>query len=197
MTRTIVALIVGSAIALLSAGIISASTPPKLTFSGVSPTRDRAQILISATLVDEAGKPLGERDVAFYQRVEFFGQRDSHIGTARTDASGIATILYEPAEIGPQTIVMWFAGDRVYAEATATGSIDVTFVESFFASEPSPLAPVSRWLPLALGGLVLATWTALLAIFVRAIVGILRPVRVTGRGGATVVSAATAPTSRR
>ncbi len=143
-----------------------AAAPTKLVVEGSGPTRVKGQLALAATLTGADGKPLGDRPVEFYLQVDFFGRRDAHLGTAATDSTGRAAIVFEPAELGRHTVIAYVAGAPGYAPAQATGSIDVGTVEPAFAAEPLPLALVSRWLPFVLGALVFATWTALLGTLV-------------------------------
>jgi hypothetical protein len=172
MNSRIVALALGLTLALVLAAPALAATPTTIAFGGASTTRVAGQLALTARLADATGKPIGEREIAFYQRVDFFGSRDAYIATATTDADGTATIVYEPAEAGQQGILVRFAGDTTYAEASAPGSIDVKDAAAPFAEAPLPLASVRGWLPFVLGAFVLATWLALLGIFWRAISGI-------------------------
>lgn len=172
MNKTLISLALGFALALVLSAPVQAADPAKLTFKGAFPTRAKDQIALSIVLTDAAGKPLGDREVAFYQRVDFFGQRDAYIATGTTGADGEATIAYEPAQTGRQSILAHFGGDKSYSEATVTGTIDVKDAAQLFEVAPLPLAAVSRWLPLVFGAFVLATWVALLGIFLSATVGI-------------------------
>jgi hypothetical protein len=188
MNRRIVALALGLTLALALAAPAIAAAPTTIAFGGASTTRTRGQLALTATLADAAGKPIGEREVAFYQRVAFFGARDAYIATATTDADGTATIVYEPAEAGQQSILVRFAGDTTYAEGSASGAIDVQDAGAPFAESPLPLASVRGWLPFVLGAFVLATWLALLGIFWRAISGVRAAVPV-GRSEQSTLSA--------
>jgi hypothetical protein len=155
----------GLAAALLlaaQAGAQAPVAPTRLVFEGSGPTRVKGQLALAATLNTADGKPLGDRPVEFYLQVEFFGRRDAHIGTATTDSTGRAAIVFEPSELGRQTVLAYFPGAAGYASAQTTAAIDVAVVEPAFEAEPLPLALVSRWLPFVLGAVVLATWVALL-----------------------------------
>ncbi len=97
-------------------GVALAQTAPtKLTLSA-DPRMDgrgrpvKGQLILSATLTNAAGKPINNKAVNFYQQVELMGQHDAFIGTASTDATGVAALLYEPAQSGPQQLKARFPG---------------------------------------------------------------------------------------
>jgi hypothetical protein len=155
------------------------AAPTRLVFDGSGPTRVKGQLALAATLSTADGKALGDRPVEFYLQVDFYGRRDAHIGTAATDSTGRAAIVFEPSELGRQTILVYFAGATGHKSAQTTATIDVTAVEPAFESEPLPLALVSQWLPFVLGAFVLATWAALLGTFLGTTTRIRAAVRAT------------------
>jgi hypothetical protein len=192
MNRRLVAVALGLALCLALATPAIAATPTTITFGGAATTRTSGQLALTATHLDATGKPVGEREVTFYQHVEFFGPRDAQLATATTDSDGNATIVYESAEAGQQTILVHFAGDKTYAEGSASGSIDVKEAGAPFKEAPRPLASVRIWLPLILAAFVLATWLALFGIFWRAISGIRAAVSVARSEQSTLSSRAAA-----
>lgn len=66
-------------------------------------------LVLHVTLTTEAGKPVSNHTVSFSHQVEFFGSRQIEIGTATTDAAGIAAVAYQPAELGVgiTTVGVW------------------------------------------------------------------------------------------
>jgi hypothetical protein len=154
--------------------------PTRLTLS--DPGRGaKGHLTLRATLVNAEGKALGERQVSFLERTTVFGERDALLGSATTDATGYAAIDYQPAELGPRTILARFGGDEQYAPADANATIDVREVVPIYTPAPLPLASVREWLPIGLGSLVLATWMVLIGVSVRTVLG----VRAAGRRSET------------
>jgi hypothetical protein len=139
-----------------------------------TPTRTSAagQLALSATLTTSAGKPLNDRAVDFYQKAELFGPRDAFIGTAETDGTGVAVLLYEPALRGRQTILARFAGATGYAAAETTVVIDVRDAIDGYEPEPLPLAGLRDRLPLIFGGVVFLVWAILFGVLITTARGI-------------------------
>ncbi|MCC7104975.1 MAG: hypothetical protein IT307_07510 [Chloroflexi bacterium] len=139
-----------------------------------TPTRTSAagQLALSATLTTSAGKPLNDRAVDFYQKAELFGPRDAFIGTAETDGTGVAVLLYEPALRGRQTILARFAGATGYAAAETTVVIDVRDPAEAYEPEPLPLAGLRDRLPLIFGGIVFLVWAILFGVLISTARGI-------------------------
>jgi hypothetical protein len=132
----------------------------------------KGHLTLRATLTSAAGRPLGDRTVDFYQRVQLFGDREALIGTGTTDSTGYVAIDYQPVEDGSQMILVRFHGDPVAGSAEASATIQVRDSIPVYAPPPLPLAGVRQWLPLGLATLVLATWAVLIGVTARAIFGI-------------------------
>ena len=115
---------------------------------------------------------MANRDVEFYQHVEFFGPRDALLGTAKTDATGVAVLLYQPAVRGKQSIVARLAEGGGFAKSEGTATIEIRDVDEPYEAEPMPLAAVRQWLPAALGGVVVLVWALLLGVLVTTAAGI-------------------------
>jgi hypothetical protein len=140
------------------------------------PTVGRAvgQLFLRATLTTTDGATLNNREVAFYQRVEFFGGREAYLGTATTDSTGMAILLYLPAESGSHSLKAHFAGRDQYASTASTLTYEVRNAVAPFHREPLPLAVVRAWLPLGLAAVVLATWVVLVGSFLHTVYRIRR-----------------------
>ena len=74
---------------------------------------------LSASFTDQYGSPLKSRTIDF--KVDGVA-----VGSAQTDASGIATLAYTPdVDAGSHSVSAAFAGDAQYGAASANGSITV------------------------------------------------------------------------
>jgi hypothetical protein len=135
-------------------------------------TSTRGQLVLSATLMTGDGRFVSDRAIDFYQQTEFFGRRDALIGTATTDTTGVAILVYQPALRGTQTLVARFGGSGGFAAAEATTTIEVREVAEPFEPEPLPLATVRQWLPFGLGATVISVWAILLGVLARTAWGI-------------------------
>jgi hypothetical protein len=129
-------------------------------------------VLLKAQLKTTDGKPVSNRSVEFYQQVELLGPREAHLGTAMTDSTGVASLLFQAAQTGQHTVKLSFAGAEGYAASTGSGTFEVGAITPPFEPEPLPLAAVRGWLPIVLGGLVLAAWLVLLVVFLNTTLGI-------------------------
>jgi hypothetical protein len=150
----------------------SAATPTRLTLSEPARGGLKGHLTLRVTLTTAAGKPLSERNVAFYELSNVFGPREVLLGTATTDSTGFAAIDYQPSQTGQQTIFARFTGDQDNAASQVSSAIQVREVVPIFTEEPLPLASVRQWLPLGLASLVLATWAVLLGVTIRTVLGV-------------------------
>jgi len=151
----------------------------------------KGQLVLTATLKTADGKPLSDRSVSFYEQVTFLGQpRQALLGTAITDSTGAAGIVYQPARKGKDAIIARFASSGGYQGAEAKMSLDVEQVVPAFAAEPVPLAGVGAGLAIAFAVLVVGVWAILLTVFLRTVIGI----RVAARSAASR-AASEAPSS--
>jgi hypothetical protein len=130
------------------------------------------RLLLIGRLTTADGQPVGNQAVLFYQVVEFFGPRDADLGTATTDSTGTAVVVFQPAQPGSQPIKAYFVGSAAYQPAVTELTVTVATVVPPFESAPPPLALLRPWVPIGLGGLMLATWVTLLAVLVMTMVRI-------------------------
>jgi hypothetical protein len=124
------------------------------------------RLLLIGRLTTADGQPVSNQAVLFYQVVDFFGPRDADLGTATTDSTGTAVVVFQPAQSGPQAIKAYFVGSTAYQAALTELTVTVATVVPPFESAPPPLALLRPWVPIGLGGLMLATWVTLLAVLV-------------------------------
>jgi hypothetical protein len=82
------------------------------------------------------------------------------VGTATTDANGVAFFDYEPATRGAQTIVAQFEGQGAYAESEQAAEIDMQAAPRTYEMEPIGLERIRGWAPGALVAVVLGVWVA-------------------------------------
>lgn len=177
-----VALGVGSAIVF---GIAPASLQEQTSVTTIlrlyppSKTDTPGRLVLSASLRTDDGKPLSNRAVDFYLPTQVFGRREARLGTATTDATGLALLAYEPGVLGPQTIRARFVGSEAEAGAQAAARIEVHEVADPFEPRPLPLAPLRQWLPVALVAAVLVVWAVLLGTLRSTAVALRAAVRAT------------------
>ena len=127
------------------------------------------QYAITAIMTTADGRYVAKRPVQFVENVEFFGRRSMQLGSAVTDSTGFAMVVYQPSQTGQHTIIARFAGDKQYAASDARYTLDATEVVPPFTAEPLPLASVGRWLSVSLAILGVAFWAVLLGVLGRTV----------------------------
>ena len=122
------------------------------------------QYAITAILTTADGRYVAKRAVQFVENVDFFGRRSALLGTAVTDSTGFALVVYQPSQAGQHAIVARFAGDKQYAASDVTIALDATEAVPPFTEQPLPLVSIGRWLSISLAVLGVAFWAVLLGV---------------------------------
>lgn len=152
-----------AAVALWTVGPTLADGPSTVTLQPLPPSAQpsgQESVILSARLSDAKG-PVGGEPVTFYIVTNVFGERLMKVGQALTDATGMASVAYQPSWAGDHTVVARFGGGADYAATQASFHFSALNPVSQFQSAQFGLEPVRRWLPLAVGLLVLAVWASL------------------------------------
>jgi hypothetical protein len=152
----------------------TSTRPTTVVISPAGPTSVKGRLALSARLLTAEGKPVSGQELDFLVPVELFGNREAFVGSATTDATGLATLGYQPTQAGQQTIVARFAGSPDYATSEARAEIQVGEVVPTIRAEPLPFAGLRDWLPTMLVALVLIVWGVLLGVFLGTVRGIRR-----------------------
>lgn len=153
-------------------------------------------VSIPARLTDAEGNPLGNAPVDFSVSTDFFGERPAELGTVVTDATGTATLVYEPTWEGTHEITASYGGDATHAASETTSTVDVSGPFPRYAPESMRLEALQRWAPA--GAILLATtvWALLAFVAVRTMSGIARAgARATAEEASWAVGAGTEPAS--
>jgi hypothetical protein len=179
MKRLMLAAVLGCALALGSLpqrAQAQVAAPTVVAVGPATPSSAKGLLALSAKLTTADGKPLSGQAIDFYMPVELFGDRDAFVGTATTDSAGGATLGYQPAQVGPQTIIARFSGVAAYAASEARAEIQVADVVPAIKAEPLPFAGLREWLPLGMLALVVLAWGVLLGVLLGTVQGIRRAV---------------------
>ncbi len=173
---TLVALIV---VALFGAATASADEGASVAATTLSLQKPREgsgtdAISIPARLTDAEGNPLGNQPVDFFVSADFFGERPAKLGTVVTDATGTATLVYEPTWAGAHEITASFDGDATHAAAEATSTIDVSGPFPQYVPESMRLEALQRWAPAGAILLAVTVWALLAFVAIRTMSGITR-----------------------
>ena len=157
------------------AGTASAQVAPgaasMLKLDQPTRTNVKGRLVLSATLVAPDAKVAGERRVGFYQHVDLLGSRDALLGSATTDASGVAVLVYEPAQTGRQVVTARFAGADLLPASEASITFVVDEAVPPYDQEPLPYLAIRPWLTYLVSGAIIWIWLVLLFVLVRGVVG--------------------------
>jgi hypothetical protein len=142
---------------------------------------DNQNISVSAQLTDD-GKPLGNQPVEFDVAANFFGEQQVNIGIVNTDATGTATIIYQPTWDGTYDFTAHFRGDGTYPHIQITRTFTYSGPIAQYDPEAAGLNPVRRWITPVIFTGVGFFWLLLIVIGIRTLMGIYRePPQVSGK----------------
>jgi hypothetical protein len=133
---------------------------------------------VAATLRDVDGAPIGGARISFSIHVDFLGGRMAALGSAATDATGVALVPITP-RTDTVRVQATFAGDADHAPSDATADVrfpDARVVAIDLEPEPSQLETLRIVVPRVIGIVVGALWI----FFALATAYVIRAVR---RGG--------------
>jgi hypothetical protein len=100
---------------------------------------------LRATLTDGDGQPLAGHTIDFTATLPFFDYvGTTHLGSARTNFRGEASVAFSPTVLGRRTITASFGGTSDRASAVAQERF--TVVPGVLAAAPAPTPPVLPWL---------------------------------------------------
>ncbi len=147
----------------------AAATNATLALSSSAPSSG-AGVQLSARIEAVGSAPLVGTRVNFYVHLEeFSGAPELLVGSASTNASGVATIVYQPTWPGTQRFAAT-ATDTTGA-VLASAALTVTAAQTDpFAGPVQSLRPdglIGRWVVVVLLALVIGVWITLLALVVR------------------------------
>jgi hypothetical protein len=130
-------------------------------------------ISVTAQLTDN-GKPLGNEPVEFDVAANFFGDQQVNIGTVQTDATGTATVVYQPTWDGSYDFTAHFRGDATYPHIQITRTFTYSGPVPQYQPESAGLTTLRQWVtPVIYAGVGLF-WLLLIIIGVRTLMGISR-----------------------
>jgi hypothetical protein len=190
----ILALVLSASGSVGAAGPVGGRTATLLTgVSMADQVAGRPTVTLSAKLLAEDGTPSRGEQVVFYELSTVFGQRLMTIGSAMTDATGSASLPYEPTWMGQHTVVVRYGGDSEYVPSQTTFRFDSTAPPHLHQNASFGLSTPRQWAPLGAALAVLGVWGILGLVVVRTVFGIAAGAPVT----ALATSAGTAPRSLR
>ncbi len=150
----------------------SGSTKITLLAQEVKKGQDTS-ILVSARLFD-ANKPVGAVPVEFDVAADFFGSQQVNLGTVMTDATGTASLAYEPRWQGVHIITAHFRGDSTYPHVEVTRQINFSGPIPAYKTETVGLETVRQWItPVVVAGIIFF-WVLLIFVIIHVLRGISR-----------------------
>lgn len=144
MTRRIILLAAGllAVVGLAWPGPLTASAdqPEPQVVLGFQPQAQAGEaIAVAAYLVDPVGNPIMGEEITFTIASTFLNvDGPMEIGSATTDANGLALLPYAPRIGGERVVTARFAGNEVFAPARASEALLVTQGPNLY-EEFSPL----------------------------------------------------------
>ncbi|HET9476022.1 MAG TPA: hypothetical protein VFP63_00895 [Dehalococcoidia bacterium] len=135
------------------------------------PPAGQESIVLAARLTDE-GSAVAGVPVTFYVVTDVFGERLMQVGDALSDATGTASILFEPTWEGEVTAVARFAGNADHAAAQTSFEFESEEAVSLWEPAEFGLDPVRRWLPVGVAIVIFAVWGVLGYALATAVLGI-------------------------
>lgn len=113
-------------------------------------------ILIAAYLLDPVGNPVAGQGITFFVEAEFMNTLGlMEIGQSKTDESGLAVFTYEVKLAGDRNITARFAGNDVFASASASVPILIAYGgETYIEEMPFRVPGLNVWAVVTLIGLV-------------------------------------------
>lgn len=114
-------------------------------------------ILVSAYLTDPAGSPIYDVEIRFTFDSEFMNvSAPIDIGSAITDETGLALVLFEPRAEGAINVTATFAGTEVFTAATESKTLEVLPGKQIYRELPPYRIPGANvWL---ITGLISTVW---------------------------------------
>ena len=169
--------------AALADGPAEIAAGQKTVLSFQEPLTDGTGLLSLSARLRNGDRPLGNQHVDFFVGTDFFdqsvtaltqlepGEQQVYLGSGVTDATGTATISYQPRWSGTHAITAVFPGKGEYSATEAKLTLDVSGAPAY-APEPPGLEPLRQWAPVVIGLGVLGVWAGLLFVGIRTVRGI-------------------------
>lgn len=163
------AMLVTVACAALPAAAASTGTNGSLALtSGIPPSHQGVEL--AAQVAGSAAAPMNGVTVNFYVHVEeFAGAPVLLIGSATTNAVGVASVTYQPTWAGTQNFVASAVDNSGAVLASSSLTVQAARTDPFAGAVQSlrPDGLIGRWVVLVLLALVIGVWITLLALVVR------------------------------
>lgn len=166
-------------IALAGLALVQVTQADEPSASGMSleaipppePPAGQESIVLAARLTDD-GSAVAGVPVTFYVVTYVFGERLMKVGEALSDATGTASVLFQPTWEGDITAVARFAGNADHPAVQTSFEFEAKEAVSLWEPAEFGLDSVRRWLPVGVGIVILAVWGVLGYALATAVIGI-------------------------
>ncbi len=116
-------------------------------------------VKLSASLRDADGTPVSKAPLRFLVDTEFGGVKGQmEVGSAKTNASGTASVTYKPTFAGIQRVTVRFDGMGLYRETEQALQVQVRGFEPGYSVAPRGLEGVSDRVPLVIFTILGGIW---------------------------------------
>ena len=181
LTRSIaIASIFGLLLALAPGAAARAAGPSDarqpMLLRGLTLTDQRgphSTVTLSAELTAADGTPARAEPVVFYEMSSVFGERLEDLGTSMTDATGAASLPFEPTWPGEHTIVARFGGDGESAPAQSTFRFTSDAAAHVHQNAKFGLELPRKYAPFGAALAVLGVWGVLGLVVMRVVRGVM------------------------
>lgn len=177
--RSVLAALVAAIVVVLGASSTAwaAASGPALRLVARQAPHDHGAVELIATLQmpaslpsSKAASPAGTQVSFSVHLSQFAGAPLLTLGTATTDAAGVASLAYRPTWTGHQALVATAANAAGTTVASATASFAATSATHPFAGTVQAVRPdgvIGRWAAGVLLAIVATLWVTLIAVVVR------------------------------
>jgi hypothetical protein len=144
-----------------------------LSYTVQTDRQGNQSLLLQAKLNQDNGYALSQRNIAFFEKTDIFGDANVPIGSAITSAVGVAALTYQTRVTGPHTFTVVYGGDDKTASAVVTATLDLQDLPPMPALyTPTGMEKISDWSMIATGVVVVVVWGLLASVFFGTIFGV-------------------------
>jgi hypothetical protein len=144
-----------------------------LTYSVQTDRQGNQSLTLLAKLNRDDGYALSQRNIAFFEKTDLFGDANVPIGSATTSAVGIAALAYQTRVTGSHTFTVVYGGDDTTTSAVLTTTLDLENLPPMAPLyTPTGMEKISEWSMIATGVMVVVVWGLLASVFFGTIFGI-------------------------
>ena len=150
-----------------------AKAPVQVTLT--TRTQNDGAVLLEAQLTRPDGSVIGNQEIDFYVRANFFMSGQVHVSSDITDSTGRARTLYRPTWNGQTEFSASFRGDSALAPAAAQAALAIRSLQADYRAAPRDLPGLRQTAGRAAIMAAVAVWVLLAMVFLRVLWVVKRP----------------------